>query len=595
MSSNNIEKKAINALENYLEDSSLIDSNITSNDKEMSWDGNLYIYTKEDIAKKNFLCRIPVQIKGKTLNCFKDEFSYPIETSDLRAYLPEGVLYFVIQITPKGKRIFYCDLYPLTIKDMLKGHNNQKTISVKMSQLDMPIAEFEQFLIRFNRDCKKQVAAVIGNAKSFRIEDLQKQNIRKFNVTIPRQDNAIKLFSYLSTHPTFIYAEIQEGVEWPIGDMPITMNFSKVMDKPVMVGNRTYFDSIRTTIKGNSMNVEIGGGLMELSYNIETQRFETIVSFHLKATTLKTAINEAEFVLALMEQQQISIGIVDLGISPNAQSEAMCKYYKEMLPHWRNLAKALNKIGYNGDLAINDISDTDAKTINILIDIMLKAQYYDLKDVKSGLVNLEFMNHNFLVWVARREDHKCVIGNAFDGTVQLQCHLADDVPVPATIYSYLSSAKLWEICDNIDYGGMINAYDHLPKNEPVIFEMANTDVLEMLKVADKLTEDNTKKLQLLDAAQGLTAWLDENDKVTNMPHAYKLNDMQIRKRRNSLTIDDKRVLNGYIVDSTLQPFIKAGAALLLENQEMFSLLYFQMTEEERKVFDDFPINRWRKN
>lgn len=593
MNSSRIEKKAINALECYLEDSSLIDSKITSNDKEMSWDGNLYVYSIEDIAKKNFLCRIPVQIKGKTLNRFKDEFSYPIETSDLKAYLTEGVLYFVIQITPKDKRIFYSDLYPLTIKDLLKGHSKQKTITVKMHRLSMPIAEFEQFLIRFNKDCKKQIAAAVGNAKSFKIEDLQKQNIRKFNVTIPRQDNAIKLFSYLSTHPTFLYAEIQEGVEWPIGDMPITMNFSKVVNQSVKVGDQTYFESIRSTIKGNNMIIEIGDGIMELSYNIEKQQFENIVRFHQKATTLKNSILEAEFILALMEQQQISIGSIDLNISPN--NEDLCNYYKDMLPNWRNLAKALNKIGYDGDLAINDISDTDTKTINILIDAMLKAQYYDLKDVGSGLVNLEFMNHNFLIWVARREDGKCVIGNAFDGSVQLQCHVTDDVPVPATIYSYLSSAKLWEVCDNIDYGGMIAAYGGLPRNEHVVFEMANTDVLEMIKVADKLAENNTKKLQLLDAAQRLTVWLGENDKITDSPYAYKLNDMQIRKRKNGLTSDDKRILNSYIMDSTLQPFIKAGAALLLENQEMFGLLYFQMTDEERKVFDDFPINRWREN
>ena len=58
MSSTKTEKKAINALENYLEDSDMIDSKIASNDKEMSWDGNLYVYSQEDMAKENYICRI---------------------------------------------------------------------------------------------------------------------------------------------------------------------------------------------------------------------------------------------------------------------------------------------------------------------------------------------------------------------------------------------------------------------------------------------------------------------------------------------------------------------------------------------------------
>lgn len=418
MSSTKTEKKAINALENYLEDSDMIDSKIASNDKEMSWDDNLYVYSQEDMAKENYICRIPVQVKGRTMDNFKSDYSFPIETPDLKAYLTEGTLYFVIQVTPHGKRTFYRELYPLTINRILKGHRNQKSISVKMREFAMPIQEFEQFLIRFSHDCKKQVSAVVGNAKPFKIEDMQKRNIRKFNFTAPQQSNPLMLFSYLSTHPTFIYGELQEGVEWPIGDMPVTMNFSKDIQQPVKVGERTYFDGFHAEIKGECLNISVGG-VMEFSYNVQTNEFEKTVHFHQRATTLKSAIQEAEFVLDLMEHQQINVGEVSLNVLPNSQE--MGDYYRERLPHWRDLARALEKVGYYGDLDIDKVTDADAKTINILIDTMLKANYYDLKDVDSGLVNLEFLGLNLLVWVVRQSDKKCMIGNAFDGTVQLQC------------------------------------------------------------------------------------------------------------------------------------------------------------------------------
>lgn len=98
---------------------------------------------------------------------------------------------------------------------------------------------------------------------------------------------------------------------------------------------------------------------------------------------------------------------------------------------------------------------------------------------------------------------KCVIGNAFDGTVQLQCQPADGVFVPATKYSYLSSMYKWDSCDNIDFGGMISAYNALSKESQFIYEMANVDVLELIKAAEKITLDKPKCRQLLDAAMRL--------------------------------------------------------------------------------------------
>lgn len=590
MSSTKIEKKAILALENFLEDSEIIDSKITSNDREMSWDGNLYVYSHEDMAKVNYLCRIPVQVKGRTMDNFKNDFSYPIETPDLQAYLTEGNLFFVIQVTPQGKRIFYRDLYPLTINHILKGHRNQKSISVKMRQFSMNLQEFEQFLIRFNQDCKKQVSAVIGNAKPFRMEDMQKRNINKFTFSAPQQSNPLKLFSYLSTHPTFIYGEIQEGVEWPIGDLPVIMNFEKDIQKPVIVGERTFFNDFHAEIKGDLLKVVVGG-IMEFSFNVQTNEFEKTVHFHQHATTLKSAINEAEFVLDLMEYQQLHIGDISLTVTPNSQE--MGVYYREMLPQWRDLSKALEKIGYYGDLSISKITDSDTKTINILIDSMLKAHYYDLKDVETGLLNIEFLGLNFLIWVVRKNDRKCVIGNAFDGTVQLQCQPADGVFVPATIYSYLSSIYKWESCDNIDFGGMISAYNALSKESHFIYEMANVDVLEMIKAADKISQDNPKCRQLLDAAMRLAKWLEENDSNSDFHYAYLLNQMQIRKRIGGLSGEDKKLLNEILVDTSILPFIKAGAALLLENKELFQMLYAQISNEEKNIFDKFPINKWR--
>lgn len=590
MNSTKIEKQAILALENYIESSDIIDSKITSNDKEMSWDGHLYLYNKDDFAKNNYRCRIPVQVKGKKLKSYSEDFRYPIKISDLNAYLTEGTLYFVAQLTPNGKKIFFIALYPLIIKNLLDRHRNQKTINVKMSELTMSLNDFEQFLKRFNCDCKKQVSAVIGNAQPFKMEDLQEHKIHKLCFTVPQQRDPLELFSYISTHPIFIYGEIKEGVEWPIGDSPVTMNYSKDVLCPVVIGDREYFDKFHIKVNGDIMSIVIGG-CMELSYNIKAKKYNVIVQFHQQASTLKTSIREAEFVLDLAEKKQMKVGNMIMDIVPN--SEEMIDYYNEMLPNWNNISKAFEKIGYTGDLDISDIPESDAQTIGILIDSTLREKYHDLKNIHSGPVCIELLGHDFLVWVVRKEDDTCVISNAFDGSCQLQYRPSDDVCVPATIYSYLSGFGCWGSCDNIDFEGMVAAYDEINSGSHIVYELANVDVLEMIKVADNLDDNNHRKKELLNAALNLSSWLENNDKEMDFQYTYKLNQIQVRKRMDCMTDEDKMFLNNVLVDSSIQSFEKAGAALLLDNENLFQILYSKFSDAEKDFFDRLPFNKWR--
>lgn len=66
ISSNKIEHRAINALEAIIDEHSTMDHQISANDKEMSWDGCIWIYQKNngDQSKHNGASRVPVQIKG---------------------------------------------------------------------------------------------------------------------------------------------------------------------------------------------------------------------------------------------------------------------------------------------------------------------------------------------------------------------------------------------------------------------------------------------------------------------------------------------------------------------------------------------------
>ncbi|MBO5799431.1 MAG: hypothetical protein J6R41_05305, partial [Paludibacteraceae bacterium] len=67
MNTNKIERAAARSVEEYIDECPQLEPYITSNDKTPIWDGDIYIYNhNESYSVKNFLSRVPLQIKGTT-------------------------------------------------------------------------------------------------------------------------------------------------------------------------------------------------------------------------------------------------------------------------------------------------------------------------------------------------------------------------------------------------------------------------------------------------------------------------------------------------------------------------------------------------
>ena len=72
-----IETISVSAVRNSIVTSPFLDQFIADNDKEPSWDGNVYIYEDTSKKKNKLKGRLPVQVKGKICADFSaDEISY---------------------------------------------------------------------------------------------------------------------------------------------------------------------------------------------------------------------------------------------------------------------------------------------------------------------------------------------------------------------------------------------------------------------------------------------------------------------------------------------------------------------------------------
>lgn len=134
-SNSKIEDRAIGALSNIIDDHQTMTHQFNSMDKEMSWDGYIWIYknVNGNENKSNFDDKVPVQIKGhideEERYRNKKYITYPVALEDLEVYFNDrGVLYFEIFMSIDGRKreIFYASLFPTKLKYYLENAKKKR-------------------------------------------------------------------------------------------------------------------------------------------------------------------------------------------------------------------------------------------------------------------------------------------------------------------------------------------------------------------------------------------------------------------------------------------------------------------------------------
>src|SRR5574344_922224 len=96
ISSKKTEAKAINKINNLIEQLDMLESKIDKNNTNISWDGTIDLYHGNIDKKENFDCSIDVQVKGRTTTKkrINDKSYFDIDKTDLENYLKkDGTLF----------------------------------------------------------------------------------------------------------------------------------------------------------------------------------------------------------------------------------------------------------------------------------------------------------------------------------------------------------------------------------------------------------------------------------------------------------------------------------------------------------------------
>lgn len=593
-----IEEKALNYFKTFIEDSKVISQYLYEDDKEPCWDGHLYLYADGKRDKDHLLGRVPVQIKGTEVDSIdiKKKFKYTLEKVDLKAYLHEPTFFIVCQVEKNSKKrnLFYRELLPDLVNKLLRDIGARESRKTLFHPLTVDLNDFEDQLKIFLGNSKKMIS--FADSKPFTISDAMKKGIKEFSFIAPDKfvNNKIELMRYLSTHKTYLYAQLSKelNVEMPISDGPVQFAFKGHNNGDVKVGEKTYFRGFDSEMKDGHIIVQISN-VLTIDWPMEQKGSVCPnIQFISKATNLKAAINELEFALSLHDIGDLKLGDACFKMTSNEKDnlDDIRRKYAKLV----ELDCVLDKLHVNKQIDLSTITKEQGRLIDILIDTVGKGNGVRIPEQDSRLITMDIGNIKLLLWCNVNEDGECEIGDFFDKTLRITYTVNGDKNIHVSPFSYLQNENLWEIIDNIDYDSIIESAREAANDNAFCYQMSNLDVLAMIKASDHLEiTDNDRSRRLLSEALRLDEWLIEADSTDEMRDVHVINKYQIIKRQREFTNDEKSSLKELLNHKGLSEQLKFAVLLLLEKKQDAMKIYATLPEMEKNRMRDFPIWRFR--
>ena len=607
-----IEDRSISALQNVIDEHPTMEGYINKRDKELSWDGYIRLYQRDDDTtdKSNYDDDVPVQIKGhvdKTRKFMdKERITCPVDLEDLTVYYRKlGCLYFVMFMTEDGSEveIFYSSLYPSKIKLYLeeaKRKGNRSSITIPFLKLVKDSKELYLLCKQFSFEIRKQgsgLGQIVPRAiNGSNIERIQRITATTIGGTLPYD-----LLKRINTGDTVLYGSVDNsGIQYPIQMSQIVASVKQDFKTPLRIGNKEYYSSfeMESTVTSPDVKNFVRDVIHVIrpSQNISLTFHGPNIKFSIKPNTdILQLKRDAEFILALINQLEITIfdKKIPVGI----------KFDKDLLDqlHWIiEAGQVLEDVGCNILIPFKKLTDEDRAQIDFLCKI------------KTGKIKFNTDQKVFqYVWSFREKRWPIVV---------------DIREMPAKIYEYIFNTKF---CFSLGspYGQTTatlseDAYivpNFLRTPPDLLANLLSYDYESMYEQLDRTVYNEYTADDLNGMALNLIAAYDicKNKKMLDVAAEvlnklsvtfpdvviYPINLCQIEVRRDGYLSEESlkklKELNSEAAlipapDNDEQTNVRRVfyycAAVVKGDIEEADLLYSQLSDAEKKGVDDWPIH-----
>ena len=595
LSTKQIETFSVNAIRDSLSLTDFLDPFIADNDKEPSWDGNVYIYESKDHKKDNLKGRIPVQVKGKECNDLsKDTIIYPMHTADLKNYLYDGgAILFVVYIGNAGlcKKIYYIELPPIKLRLTLASAKEQKSKTITLREF--PTDNNRKSTIFFNCLSNCQMQSSFTEAKLLSFEELEKQGLLE-GLSVPISGVGIKedLQRALVTNDVYIYAKIKGSpIPQPMEILPQSLTTKETVDNEVSIGDKVYYNKV-SLIKSKGKTTFQFGSSFTISFT-EVQKPCNIK--YKNSNNARVIAKDLDFMLAYIENGYFKINGVNMPFDKsNADfSNFDCAKEYEHLSYAQNTVAVLDLLNCDKDIDFSKLSDEDFRNLNRLITAFVDKQpVSNLKADLPPIIKLSVGDLSFALYMKAdsNDDTTYEILDFFKTEMSVAYEGKENEKLPVSQFSILHTDDFLKL-SNIRFDILEPSFEKCKKHYDT-FNRANWFMLDLLCAFDK---SEGKRTDILNAIKQFDEWIMTSTE-DELPYTIKrLNHLQTIKRERKLIITELAELYSIVESNTSSEETLVAAYLLLDQQSAAEMHFLKLTQEQQENFMTYPIYHFWNN
>lgn len=587
-----IEKAGVGAVIRYFNFTETLDPNIPTTDKEPAWDGNLYLYKygSDKQSKTGLIGFIPTQVKGRQFKDFSNtKIKYSVNVNDLKLYQKNGgIAFFVVYINAdtEATKIYYSLLAPIELRRIAKKAGIQKEIVIELNELQERNKVVELQFLDFYNDCLKQHS--FSNQKPIHFQDVENE-IASFNIqfTSPAK-NPLEALQQFTSRSHFCYVTLKNDpseTPHPLGEGRFNFKAQRSADVPVTINGVKYYDKIDCEIIDGKAYLVIDNCL-RLPFSKSPDEIGKVekTKVNVEFKSLSQRIRNFEFILALKNNPIINISDTQFKIEGINVSDEI----ERILEADKNLKTVLDLLNVSDDLRIDNLSEREIKNINTLIDHYINGKRITTDDeVDHQLVRIELGNLT-LLFLAEKVDepnfykfHSVHDLNNFVFTTRND--LDQHILMPPFVAFNTETFK--DVC-NITYGDFIGQCEQLKSYDNRYYQAINWSILRMLNAYD---QQESKKQILIDTAKELNQWLIDNDPDKKSSLVHLINRLQITKRLQELSQQEKDLLYDYIDVPCPNDELRFACYTLLDDKQCASRYLSKLPDEKREFYKTLPI------
>jgi len=568
-----IEKGAIEALKHTVRLHKKMDEYLKEDDKGPSWDGDIILYSNEDLKSENIKYKIPTQVKGKNdENLLKRKgLTYPVEYKNLRNYRNDGgVCYFVIVISNDGERtaIFYNALTPIKLKAYLKGTEEKKpeqTKSIPLIRLENnDKEELYKMLLQFGHDRQEQGSGELVR-KAISLELLEKVDSVKTTTYAKNEEDAIQ--SVLSGEAC-LYGHLKDADIWVPFEYETQTSMSLIterrIEKPLKADDVVFYENIDILVDSNNVYT------LRLSENMSVNTKTNSFNFN-AVTELDDIIRDLKFLEALENSCTLYIGEDKLATYNDVKFH---DGLKETMNFFFLLKQAVDAYEIRLNKRFSDFDDKNWVAVDKLVSLW-KGDIAPAQDTSWYMWWWEGKVVPFLLGMI--EGGRIIAENATHmKKVAIFVLGKEEYRVPAMLrFKRDVWEKLYEVEESI----------LLEELEKGVFNKETEGDFSVLLIEVLSAYDSIKNEKYYDLSKIISDKLLE---VSPDNDYWKVNRLQILKRKRELTEQELQELEK-MREQVSDLKLICAIDILLDNKRSAKKVLESMETEDKDIFISFPI------